>query len=76
MLFDALIAALDRKALKLELGRTALDAKASLGAKPVAIRNYIQIRNPLAAWVFKSISGKFENEIGDNWQNRNPFRNL
>lgn len=75
MLFDGLSEAILRKSEKLELGRTALDAKASLGAKPVSIRNYIQIRNPLAAWVFRSLSGKFEAESGDTWKNRNPFRN-
>lgn len=74
MLFDGLSDAIKRKSKKLELGRTALDAKASLGARPETIQNYIQIRNPIASWMFKSISGKFTQEAGDTWKQRNPFK--
>jgi hypothetical protein len=46
---------------KLELGRTAKEAKANLGAFPKQIFNYLKIKNPLARIVFNYFLKKFNN---------------
>lgn len=74
LLFDGLKTAIDEKYKKIELGRTAREAKASLGAKAVENFNYIWVKPGLARITFNFISNWFEQTIGENWQTRNPFK--
>ena len=48
ILFLSVQKMIERKYEKLELGRTAKEAKANLGAVPKQIFNYVKVKNPLA----------------------------
>ena len=74
MLFDGLKTAIDKKYKILELGRTAPEAKASLGAIPIEKHNYIWVKIGLARITFNFLSKWFLENIGDTWKNRNPFK--
>lgn len=58
----------------LELGRTAKEAKANLGAIPRQIYNYINIRNKLANIALQLIIKRFNKEENSKELNRNPFK--
>jgi hypothetical protein len=58
----------------LKLGRTAYEAKAIAGAKPVVKSNYFQISNPLLKIGYRYSADYFVAENSTNWQVRNPFR--
>lgn len=58
----------------LELGRTAKEAKANLGAAPKQIYNYIYIKNRLANIALQLILKRFNSEENDKKINRNPFK--
>jgi hypothetical protein len=64
--------AMQRKTLK--LGRTAYEAKAIIGAKPVIKCNYFHISNPILRIGYKYAADYFVAENSTNWQVRNPFR--
>lgn len=74
ILFKAVEDAITYKAARLELGRTARVAKASLGAKPVKNHNYIYLKRGLPSIAFHFIRRWFLKEVGDDWQERSPFR--
>ena len=74
ILFDGLKTAIHKNYRIVELGRTALEAKASLGAVPVEKYNYIWIRIGLARITFNFLSSWFLENIGATWKNRNPFK--
>lgn len=58
----------------LKLGRTAYEAKAIVGAKPLIKRNYFQISNPLLKIAYRYAADYFISENNTNWQVRNPFK--
>ncbi len=58
----------------LELGRTAKEAKANLGAVPKQIYNYIYIKNKFANMALQLILKRFNKEENDKELNRNPFK--
>jgi len=74
ILFDGLKEALNKGFKKIELGRTAKEAKASLGASPVENLNYFCINNPILSQIYKKIQVKFSTQMGENWANRNPLK--
>jgi len=74
ILFDGLKEALSKGFKKIELGRTAKEAKASLGASPVENLNYFCINNPILSQIYKKIQDKFSTQMGENWANRNPLK--
>ena len=74
ILFDGLEMAIASNATKLELGRTARVAKASLGALPLEVHNYIFLRKGLPSLAFSFFNNWFIKNIGEEWQNRNPFK--
>jgi hypothetical protein len=59
---------------KLELGRTAKEAKANLGAAPRQIYNYIYLKNKLANMALQLILNRFNKEENTKELNRNPFK--
>ncbi len=76
ILFDGIRSAIEHKFRKIEMGRTAREAKASAGAKPVENHNYIWIRNSLVRFAVDFLGKRFENKVGDEWQKRHPFREV
>lgn len=74
ILFDGLEMAITADATKLELGRTARVAKASLGALPLEIHNYIFLRKGIPSLAFSFFNNWFIKNIGEDWQNRNPLK--
>lgn len=74
ILYDGLEMAIAANATKLELGRTARVAKASLGALPLEVHNYIFLRKGIPSLAFSFFNNWFIKNIGDDWQNRNPFK--
>lgn len=58
----------------LRLGRTAYEAKAIAGAKPVIKNNFFQISNPLLKIGYRYSTDYFVAENSTNWQVRNPFK--
>lgn len=59
ILFLSVEKMIERKFDRLELGRTAKDAKASLGAYPKQIFNYVKLKNPIAKIALKHFLKKF-----------------
>ena len=58
---------------KLILGRTALEAKARIGCKPVYLSTFLYIKNPLV----RSLMLRAQQSIAANegeWENRHPFK--
>lgn len=74
ILLDGVEKAIINKKEQLELGRTAREAKANIGAKPVYFNDFISVNG----WFAKTLSNKFINyfqtEIGDKWTEKHPFR--
>jgi hypothetical protein len=58
----------------LRLGRTAYEAKAIAGAKPVIKSNFFQISNPILKIGYRYSADYFIAENNTNWQVRNPFK--
>ena len=58
----------------LRMGRTAYEAKAIAGAKPVVKNNFLQISNPILKIGYKYSADYFIAENNTNWQVRNPFK--
>lgn len=73
-LFNGLNEAILHKCFKLNLGRTAREAKASLGAKPVYYSNYFKLRGAATKVLFNFLESKFKESEGDEWKVRNPFK--
>lgn len=74
ILFDGLQIAISRKMTRLELGRTARIAKASLGAEPVEVHNYIFLKKGIPSLAFSFFNTWFVKNIGEDWKQRNPFK--
>lgn len=75
MLFDAIADAIAAKKKELELGRTAREAKASLGARPVYFKSYLRVRGTIPGIIIKFLNKNFSKSAGQAWESRNPFRN-
>ncbi len=74
ILFDGIAAAIDKKLGKIEMGRTAREAKANAGAYAVENFNYIWIKPGIASIAVSFLSKWFDSGIGDDWQKRHPFK--
>lgn len=58
---------------RLILGRTALEAKARVGCRPVYLHTFLYIRNPLLRNIVGRLQQRFS-EGGGEWENRHPFK--
>lgn len=74
IIFDGIETAINKGYTNLEMGRTAREAKASAGAKAVENFNYIWVKAGLPRLAVNFLSNRFEDKMGDEWQNRNPFK--
>lgn len=74
ILFDGIEEAITKKFTTIEMGRTAREAKANAGAHAVENYNYVWIKPGLIKLAFRFIGNWFESNIGETWQNRNPFK--
>ena len=74
ILYHGLEKAIEKKYKKLELGRTAKEAKASMGAEPLENINYYCVNNIFLAQITDKISKKFATKTGENWENRQPLK--
>jgi hypothetical protein len=74
LLFLGVKKLIERGFTTLELGRTAKEAKANLGAVPKQIYNYIYIKNRFANMALQLILKRFNKEENSKELNRNPFK--
>ncbi len=74
ILFAGIEKMIEKKFDKLELGRTARDAKANVGALPRQVFNYIKVKNVLADITLRHFLQRFNKAENKNLTNRNPFK--
>jgi hypothetical protein len=74
MLQQGIKDAIKAKKKILRLGRTAYEAKAIVGAKPIIKSNFFQISNPILKIAYRYSADYFIAENSTNWQVRNPFK--
>jgi len=74
ILYDGVEMAIAMKKKILELGRTAREAKASVGCKPVPSYDYLHVRNRFINFLVKVFENIFLDKMGEEWKNRNPFK--
>jgi hypothetical protein len=74
ILFASVKTMIDRKLESLELGRTAREAKANLGAQPQQIYNYMKITSRFTQRLFTIFQKRFN--VQENYKSveRNPFK--
>jgi hypothetical protein len=74
ILYDGLEMAIEMKKKILELGRTAREAKASVGCKPVPSYDYLFVQNRFTNFLVGVFENIFLDKMGDEWKNRQPFK--
>lgn len=72
MLYDMIGFAINKGFKNLILGRTALEIKSSVGAKPIKMIGFMKHCNPIFNYFLPRLFKYFEPEI--SWINRNPFQ--
>lgn len=76
ILFDGIETAITEGYKKIEMGRTAREAKASAGAHSVENFNYVWIKPGLTRFTVRMLGNWFENSVGEEWKKRNPFKSV
>ncbi|MEO8087639.1 MAG: peptidogalycan biosysnthesis protein [Bacteroidota bacterium] len=76
ILYDGVEQAMAMKKKILELGRTAREAKASVGCTPVPSHDYLFVRNRFINFLITVFEKLFLKDIGDEWRNRHPFKTV
>lgn len=74
ILFLSVQKMIERKYEKLELGRTAKEAKANLGAFPKQIFNYVKVKNPLAKIALQYFLKRFNQSENKKKLERSPLK--
>ena len=74
ILFFAAKRMIENKYNRLELGRTARDAKANLGALPKQIFNYINVKNIFVKFTLNYFQNKFNEMESKNLVSRTPLK--
>jgi hypothetical protein len=74
MMLNALDFAIEKKLEKVRLGRTALEAKAMLGAEPEVLTHYIAFQNRLLRYPAIALLKYAGNVMGSAWKTRKPFK--
>jgi hypothetical protein len=73
ILFFAIEQAILLRKSTLILGRTALEAKARVGCRPVYLNTFLHIRNPVLRSIVARLQGRL-GETGSEWEQRHPFK--
>lgn len=76
ILYDGLKIAIDRKQTKLELGRTAKEAKSNMGAMAEINQNYAWLNSKVLQYLTQSIIKCFDQNDFNIWTQRNPFKEI
>jgi hypothetical protein len=74
ILFLSVQKMIERKYEKLELGRTAKEAKANLGAFPKQIFNYVKVKNLFAKIALRYFLNRFNRSENQKQLERSPFK--
>lgn len=74
MLFNCVECAIGNRCKTLLLGRTALEAKAIVGCEPDYLYTFYKLKSRFINAIVKTITARFENTLGEGWENRHPFR--
>lgn len=74
ILFLSVQKMIERKYEKLELGRTAKEAKANLGAFPKQIFNYVKVKNPVAKIALGYFLKRFNRSENQKQLERSPLK--
>ncbi len=74
ILYDGVEQAILMKKKFLDLGRTAREAKASVGCKPVPSNDYLFVKSRFVKFLINVFEKLFLNKMGDEWLRRNPFK--
>ncbi len=74
ILFLSVQKMIDRQFEKLELGRTAKEAKANLGAFPKQIFNYVKVKNPFAKIALRYFLKRFNRSENQKQLERSPLK--
>jgi hypothetical protein len=74
ILYEGVRQAIGMKKKILELGRTAREAKASVGCKPMPSYDYLFVSNRLINFLITVFEKLFLERMGDEWKNRHPFK--
>ena len=74
ILFLSVRKMIERKYEKLELGRTAKEAKANLGAFPKQIFNYVKVKNPVAKIALGYFLKRFNRSENQKQLERSPLK--
>jgi hypothetical protein len=74
MMLNALDFGIENKLHEVRLGRTALEAKAMLGAEPEVLTHYIAFQSRWLKYPALALLKYAGNMIGTGWQTRKPFR--
>jgi hypothetical protein len=74
ILFLSVQKMIERKYERLELGRTAKEAKANIGAMPKQIFNYVHVTNIFARLLLFLVLKKFNGQENSKQLQRNPFK--
>lgn len=74
MMFDGIRMAIEEKKKAVELGRTAREAKAMIGAQPIYFQSYFRLKGWLVNFLVDRFASVFNEKAGSSWQYRQPFR--
>lgn len=76
ILYDGVRQSISMHKKTLELGRTAREAKASVGCLPVASYDYLYVSSRFVNFLITVFENLFLDKMGDEWKNRHPFKKL
>lgn len=74
IMYDGIAMAIAADKKSVELGRTAREAKAMLGAKPIYFHSYYKLNSWLVNRLVAQFAGRFNEKTGELWQNRHPYK--
>ncbi len=74
ILFDGIRKAIDNDIELLEMGRTAREAKAVVGAHPVVFHSFIRFSSPLSKSIYNYLKKRFQNKTEQGLKDRHPYK--
>jgi hypothetical protein len=74
ILFHCVEMAIQTRSSLLVLGRTAIEAKAIIGCEADYRFSFYKLRNVVVNWFFKRVSSYFQEQQGEAWKDRHPFK--